>query len=48
MVPMTSTKEQAEAIVRYAKYSPLGRRGFGTQMGHTDYKPLKAPEFMKE
>lgn len=48
MVPMTSTREQAEAIVRYSKYTPLGQRGFGSQTGQTDYKPLKAAEFMKE
>lgn len=48
MVPMTSTKEQAEAIVGCSKYPPLGHRGFGTQTGQTDYKPLKAVEFMKE
>jgi 2-keto-3-deoxy-L-rhamnonate aldolase RhmA len=48
MVPMTSTKEQAERIIHYSKYTPLGERGFGSQMGHTDYKPRKAIEFMKE
>jgi len=48
MVPMTSTREQAEEIVRYSKYTPIGLRGFGTQTGQTDYKPLKAVEFMKE
>lgn len=48
MVPMTSTKEQAERIVRYSKYTPLGGRGFAGQTGQTDYKPLKANEFMKE
>jgi len=48
MVPMTFTKEQAEAIVHWSKYTPLGHRGFGTQTGQTDYKPLKAAEFMKE
>lgn len=48
MVPMTSTKEQAERIVRYSKYAPLGGRGFGGQMGHSDYKPVKAAEFMRE
>jgi 2-keto-3-deoxy-L-rhamnonate aldolase RhmA len=48
MIPMTSTREQAEAIVRYSKYTPIGQRGFGTQTGQTDYKPLKAVEFMKE
>jgi 2-keto-3-deoxy-L-rhamnonate aldolase RhmA len=48
MVPMTSTQQQAEAIVRYSKYPPFGNRGFGTQTGQTDYKPSKAVEFMKE
>jgi 2-keto-3-deoxy-L-rhamnonate aldolase RhmA len=48
MIPMTSTKEQAEAIVGCSKYTSLGHRGFGTQTGQTDYKPLKAVEFMKE
>ncbi len=48
MVPMTSTREQAEEIVRYAKYTPWGDRGYGSQIGHTDYKPAKAAEFMKE
>jgi 2-keto-3-deoxy-L-rhamnonate aldolase RhmA len=48
MVPMTSTRQQAEEIARFSKYTPLGQRGFGTQTGQTDYKPLKASEFMKE
>jgi len=48
MVPMTSRKEQVETIVRYSKYAPLGQRGFGGQMGHTDYKPVKAVHFMQE
>ena len=48
MVPMTSRREQAETIVRYSKYTPIGQRGFGAQTGQTDYKPLKALEFMKE
>jgi len=47
-MPMTSTREQAEAIVHYSKYTPLGHRGFGSQTGQTDYKPLKSVEFMKE
>jgi 2-keto-3-deoxy-L-rhamnonate aldolase RhmA len=48
MVPMTSTREQAETIVRYSKYTPIGQRGFGSQIGHTDYKPSKGIEFMRE
>ncbi|MGQ9509213.1 MAG: HpcH/HpaI aldolase family protein [Thermodesulfobacteriota bacterium] len=48
MVPMVSTREEAEEIVRYSKYPPLGKRGFGAQSGQTDYKPIKAAQFMKE
>jgi len=48
MVPMTSTKGQAEEIVGYSKYTPLGQRGFGNQTGQTDYRPLKTLDFMKE
>ena len=48
MVPMTSTRRQAEGIVRFSKYIPLGQRGFGAQLGQADYRPLKASEFMKE
>jgi 2-keto-3-deoxy-L-rhamnonate aldolase RhmA len=48
MIPMTSTKEQAEEIVRFSKYNPLGQRGFGNQTGQTDYKPLKTADFLKE
>jgi 2-keto-3-deoxy-L-rhamnonate aldolase RhmA len=48
MVPMTSKREQAERIVRYSKFTPLGARGFGNQTGQTDYKVLKTVEFMKE
>jgi filamentous hemagglutinin family protein len=45
---MTSTREDAERIVRYSKFTPLGLRGFGNQTGQTDYKPLNTAQFMKE
>jgi 2-keto-3-deoxy-L-rhamnonate aldolase RhmA len=48
MVPMTSTKEEAGRIVRYSKYTPLGERGLGGQIGQTDYRPSKAVEVMRE
>ena len=48
MVPMTSTREDAEAIARFSKYTPIGQRGFGSSSGMTDYTPVKAAEFMKE
>jgi len=48
MVPMTSRREQAERIIQYSKYTPIGMRGFGNQTGQTDYKVLKTLDFMKE
>ena len=40
MVPMTSRREQAERIIRYSKYAPIGMREFGNGTGQTDYKPI--------
>lgn len=37
MVPMTDTLEQAEEIVRWSKYSPLGERGYGSGGANSDY-----------
>jgi 2-keto-3-deoxy-L-rhamnonate aldolase RhmA len=37
MVPMTDTPEQAEEIVRWSKFTPLGERGFGSGCALTDY-----------
>lgn len=37
MVPMVSGAEQAERIVRYAKYPPAGRRGAAFGVAHDDY-----------
>src|SRR5882757_1477810 len=37
MVPYVETVEEARRIIEYAKYPPMGRRGLGTQIGHTDY-----------
>ena len=48
MVPMTSTREDAETIARFSKYTPIGQRGFGSSSGMTDFNPLKATDFMKE
>lgn len=38
MVPMVETKEQAELIVRSAKYPPLGRRGAAFGVAHDGYE----------
>lgn len=37
LVPMTETAEQAREIVRWSKYAPIGERGFGTALAHSDY-----------
>lgn len=49
MVPMVSTKEQAEAFVKLAKYQPIGDRGLGSNGGLSDYagmQGLKTQDFM--
>ena len=48
MVPMTSTREDAQAIARFSKYPPIGNRGYGSGSGMTDYVPLKATDCMQE
>ncbi|MCC8189313.1 MAG: hypothetical protein LIP77_01580, partial [Planctomycetes bacterium] len=46
MVPMLETAEQAELLVRYAKYQPLGGRGFTAGAAHTDYAGGRHREVM--
>jgi 2-keto-3-deoxy-L-rhamnonate aldolase RhmA len=40
MVPMLETVAEAELLVRWAKYGPLGGRGFGGIGGHTDFDAI--------
>src|SRR4030043_397749 len=47
-VSMVWTGLRKKVLAGGSKYTPLGHRGFGTQTGQTDYKPLKAIEFIKE
>jgi 4-hydroxy-2-oxoheptanedioate aldolase len=49
MVPMLESVEQARLLVHWAKYPPLGGRGFGGMGGHTDFvgiAPAQTPAFM--
>ena len=48
LVPMVSTKEDAEKIVRLAKYPPLGCRGVSTTRAHTNYNPGKLGDYFVE
>ena len=40
-VPMLETREQAEELVRLAKYAPMGERGISTMRPHSNYAPGK-------
>jgi 2-keto-3-deoxy-L-rhamnonate aldolase RhmA len=49
MVPMLESVEQAQLLVRWAKYPPLGGRGFGGVGGHSNFAgvtPDATPAFM--
>jgi 2-keto-3-deoxy-L-rhamnonate aldolase RhmA len=48
MVPMTSTPEQAERIVGYAKFPPMGKRGVGLANAQVDFGAAKAADFTAE
>lgn len=46
-VPMVETPEQAAEIVRYAKFPPVGARGFAAKTGNTLYRGIKPSELME-
>ncbi|GAB4112498.1 MAG: aldolase/citrate lyase family protein [Candidatus Caldatribacteriota bacterium] len=50
MVPMISTPEEAQKLVKWSKYAPLGNRGFGSIGGLTNFNKIisGAANFMKE
>ena len=47
LVPMVSTREDAEKIVEYAKYTPLGNRGVSPTRAHTTYRPGKLSDYFQ-
>ena len=49
MVPMLESAEQAQLLVRWGKYAPVGSRGFGGAGGHSNFigvAPADTPAFM--
>lgn len=49
LLPNTETVEQAEALVEYAKYYPLGNRGVSLLRAHTGFKkPSNALDYMRK
>ena len=48
LVPMVNTVEEAEKLVQYSKYAPMGKRGISTTRAHTNYNPPKLSEYMEQ
>ncbi|MDR1829043.1 MAG: hypothetical protein LBR29_11990 [Methylobacteriaceae bacterium] len=48
MVPFIQTPEQVREFIQYAKYRPVGNRGFATVGPHTDYRKGKAADVMAD
>ena len=48
LLPMTNTAEDIAAVVSYAKYTPIGKRGISTMRAHTLYAPPSLDKYMPE
>ncbi len=48
LVPRVESKEQVESIVRWAKYPPMGVRGFGVRGIISDYRKAGVKEWIQE
>ena len=48
MVPLIETAEQAKQLVNFAKYEPVGKRGFANSSPNTNYKPLPHKQIMED
>jgi 2-dehydro-3-deoxyglucarate aldolase/4-hydroxy-2-oxoheptanedioate aldolase len=46
LLPMSETAEQVRAVVGYAKYPPVGKRGVSTMRAHTGYNPGNLAQYM--
>ena len=48
LVPMVNTADQAEEIITYAKYPPMGNRGVALSRAHSSYGRPKAAEYLDQ
>jgi len=48
MAPNVRNGAEARAIIRAAKYAPLGERGVALGTANTDFRPVNATEFLAE
>jgi len=46
LLPMTNTANDIQAIVDFAKYAPVGKRGISTTRPHTFYNPPALKDYM--
>lgn len=46
MIPRVESRAQAEAIVRYTKYPPVGDRGVILGTAHNDYRTVNGKQFL--
>lgn len=47
LAPMVNREEEAKALVSFAKYMPMGKRGISTRRAHTGYNPPPLAEYME-
>ena len=48
LVPMVNTAEEAEEVVRHAKYPPTGMRGAALRRPHNLYTKVNASEYLQQ
>ncbi|MBQ5390587.1 MAG: hypothetical protein IIU58_06750, partial [Clostridia bacterium] len=48
LLPMTNCAADIEAVVNYAKYAPIGKRGISTMRAHTLYNPPALDKYMPD
>ncbi|HEX7512558.1 MAG TPA: aldolase/citrate lyase family protein, partial [Candidatus Methylomirabilis sp.] len=48
MIPRVESGAQAEAIVRYTKYPPVGDRGVILGTAHNDYRMVNGKQFLRQ
>lgn len=48
ILPMTNSPEDIIPVIKYAKYSPIGKRGISTMRAHTLYNPPPLKDYMNK
>jgi len=48
MFPHIHSRQQAQRVIKYAKYRPMGERGLAPLRAHTDFINVNVPQFMNQ